>query len=344
MERIILVGAGEGSVDIVREALKEFEYNEDIDVAGVVFDAEELHNTLFDGRFRVKNFDDMAGMQFDKVYICARSNITREVERIICEGLDIPGGLCVSYLQPRAGGHYVELAYGQNDLELYNKIAAMPDLNGFEKFFYSTGHRPMRKWLHYLDIYNRHLEKYIGKAPVVMEIGVYRGGSLQMWKNYFGEGTRVIGIDITPETKEFEEDGITIEIGSQDDREFWKYLKEMYPNVDILIDDGGHRMEQQIVTFEEGFPHLSPGGCYICEDLHTSYWERFGGRYKDESTFVEYSKNFIDYINAWNSETPELTENTYSRTMHGVHYYTSMLVIEKEKVGYPRELMIGHEY
>lgn len=38
-----------------------------------------------------------------------------------------------------------------------------------------------------------------------MEIGVYRGGSLQMWKNYFGEGTRVIGIDITPETKEFEE-------------------------------------------------------------------------------------------------------------------------------------------
>lgn len=85
-------------------------------------------------------------------------------------------------------------------------------------------------------------------------------------------------------------------------------------------------------------------GCYICEDLHTSYWERFGGRYKDESTFVEYSKNFIDYINAWNSETPELTENTYSRTMHGVHYYTSMLVIEKEKVGYPRELMIGHEY
>lgn len=339
-----MVGAGEGCVDIVREAIKEFDYNNDIDVIDVVIDSDELHNTLFEGRFRVKNYDDMDGMEFDKLYICAKSNITREVEKIISEGMGVPADICVSYLQPRAGIHHVELCDGQNDLDLYKKISSLPDLNNFEKFFYSQNHRPMRKWLHYLDVYNRHLEKYIGRAPVVMEIGVYRGGSLQMWKNYFGEGTKVIGIDITPETKEFEEEGITVEIGSQDDREFWKYLKEKYPRVDILIDDGGHRMEQQIITFEEGFPHIAVGGCYICEDLHTSYWERFGGRYKDESTFIEYSKNFVDYINAWHSETAELTENTYSRTMHSVHYYTSMLVIEKEKVGYPRELMIGHEY
>ena len=343
MERMILIGAGEGCVDIVREAFKEYDYDDNVDVIDIVIDSDELHNTLFEDRFRIKNFDDMVNIEFDKLCICAKTKITREVEKIICNGMGIPAEICVSYLQPRAGVHHIELWGGQGDLDIYRQVAEASDLNDFEKFFYSKNHRPMRKWLHYLDIYNRHLEKYIGKSPVVMEIGVYRGGSLQMWKHYFGEGTQVIGIDIAPETKAFEEEGIVVEIGSQDDRAFWKYLKEKYPRVDILIDDGGHRMEQQIITFEEGFSHLALGGCYICEDLHTSYWERFGGKYKDDSTFVEYSKNFVDYINAWHSESSELEENAYSRTMHGVHYYTSMLVIEKEKIGYPRELMIGDE-
>ena len=62
----------------------------------------------------------------------------------------------------------------------------------------------------------------------------------------------------------------------------------------ILIDDGGHTMEQQIVTFEELYDHINDGGIYLCEDVHTSYLEKFGGGYQKEGTFIEYSKKIID--------------------------------------------------
>jgi hypothetical protein len=68
-----------------------------------------------------------------------------------------------------------------------------------------------------------------------------------------------------------------------------------------LIDDGGHTMKQQINTFEEFFTSIAENGVYLCEDVHTSYWSKYGGGYKKSGTFIEYSKNFIDYINAWHS-------------------------------------------
>lgn len=43
-------------------------------------------------------------------------------------------------------------------------------------------------------------------------------------------------------------------------------FKEKYPCVDILLDDGGHTMNQQITTFREMFPHIQDGGLYMCED------------------------------------------------------------------------------
>jgi hypothetical protein len=43
---------------------------------------------------------------------------------------------------------------------------------------------------------------------------------------------------------------------------------ESVPRIDIVIDDGGHQPEQQIATFESIFTHISPGGVYLCEDVH----------------------------------------------------------------------------
>jgi len=123
-----------------------------------------------------------------------------------------------------------------------------------------------------------------------------------MWKDYFGDKARIFGVDINPECKKFEEKNIEIFIGSQSDRKFLKKVKENIPKIDILIDDGGHTMLQQIVTFEEIFQHIDANGVYLCEDIHTSYWLNFGGGHKRNKTFIEYSKNFIDLINAHHSE------------------------------------------
>ncbi len=130
----------------------------------------------------------------------------------------------------------------------------------------------IHKWRHYFEIYDRHFSKYRGTDVNVLEIGVYHGGSLQMWKNYFGTDARIYGIDINPDCARFEEDQIQIIIGDQADRDFLGKVAADLPQVDVLIDDGGHTMVQQQNTFEVMFPLVAPDGVYLCEDLHTSYW------------------------------------------------------------------------
>ena len=199
----------------------------------------------------------------------------------------------------------------------------------------------MHKWLHYLDIYERHFERFKGKEITVLEIGVSHGGSLQMWKHYFGVKAKIYGIDINPKCKEFEEENIKIFIGSQSDRTFLQEVLKSVPAFDILIDDGGHTMKQQIISFEELFDHVKEDGVYLCEDLHTSYRLDYGGGYKRKNSFIEYSKNFIDYLNAWHSYQGALKVNRFSRSVQSLHYYDSMLVIEKGKREQPYDEMKG---
>jgi 23S rRNA U2552 (ribose-2'-O)-methylase RlmE/FtsJ len=216
-------------------------------------------------------------------------------------------------------------------------------MNYLEKYFYSNTKNIIHKWNHFFEIYDRHFSRFRGKEVVILEIGVSHGGSLQMWKDYFGKKAKIIGVDIDPECKKLEEDNIKIYIGSQEDRDFLRFLKKEIPEVDLLIDDGGHTMTQQIATFEELYEHIKEDGVYLCEDLHTSYWEEYGGGYKKKGTFIEYSKNFIDYINAWHSHSREVFDvNDFTKTANSLHYYDSILVIEKKKRNEPSHQKTGH--
>lgn len=203
-------------------------------------------------------------------------------------------------------------------------------MNDLQKYFENNTDRLINKWMHFFEIYDRHFSKYRGKEVSILEIGVFQGGSLQMWKNYFGDKVKVYGIDINPKCKEFEEENIEIFIGSQSDRKFLKEVKSKIPKIDILLDDGGHTMSQQIITFEELFGHIKDNGVYLCEDLHTSYWLEYGGGYKRRGTFIEYSKNFIDYLNAYHSEQFNFKVNGITKTVKSIHYYDSVIVIEKD--------------
>ena len=206
-------------------------------------------------------------------------------------------------------------------------------LNDLERFYFDGEHKTLNKWMHYFEAYDRFFSRYRGKDITVLEIGVFKGGSLQMWKNYFktsANNVHIYGIDVDPDCKKWEEDGIKIFIGSQEDREFLRKVREEIGEVDILIDDGGHTMNQQIVTFEELFDLVADDGVYLCEDLHTSYMENYGGSYKGK-TFIEYSKNLIDYLHAQYSETDQLRENKYSKAIKFITYCDSMVFIEKKK-------------
>src|SRR5688500_4073673 len=147
----------------------------------------------------------------------------------------------------------------------------MESNNDLYQYFINNKDRLIHKWIHYFDIYDRHFSRFRNREIVVLEIGVFQGGSLQMWKNYFGKQARIYAIDIDPNCKKFEEENITIFIGSQSDRAFLNQIKKTIPPIDILIDDGGHTMQQQKTTFEELFTHVKDQGIYLVEDLHTSY-------------------------------------------------------------------------
>ncbi len=211
--------------------------------------------------------------------------------------------------------------------------------NPFEEYFYRNPGRTIEKWVHYFEIYHRHFAGFRRRSPVVVEIGVGDGGSLPMWHEYFGPGTLVIGIDVDPQTLEFQDEVTEILIGDQADRNFLAGVREHVPHIDILIDDGGHTMTQQITAFEELYPHIQPNGIYLCEDIHTSLWPEYGGGYRREGTFLEYGKALVDRLYAWHSRDPEaLAIDKLTTSTHSLHFYDSVLVLERRPMEPPRYL------
>ena len=129
-------------------------------------------------------------------------------------------------------------------------------MNELRDYFEQNDGNLIDKWDHYFEIYYDIFKNYADKPVVLLEIGVNHGGSLQMWKKFFHPESQIFGVDINPECKKYEDDNVEIFIGSQSDPEFLNYLKRAIPKVDILIDDGGHTMKQQITAFTFLFDHV----------------------------------------------------------------------------------------
>lgn len=219
------------------------------------------------------------------------------------------------------------------------------NMNELKKIFYGNTGRYIHRWDHYFDIYDQYFSKYRDKNIVVLEVGVWEGGSLVMWSNYFGDLAQIYGVDNDPEcANKVQSPNIKVFIGSQSDREFLRKLKQEIPKIDILIDDGGHHMDQQIITFEELFDHINDGGVYLCEDLHTSYWEYFGGGYKKFNSFIEYTKNLIEHLNAYIVRRPEMPVTELTKNINAIHYYDSIVVIEKKARSEPSSVITGKKH
>jgi len=196
--------------------------------------------------------------------------------------------------------------------------------NPLEAFFHSHEKgRGIWKWLHYFDIYHHHFQRFVGREVHVLEIGVYSGGSLDMWRHYFGSKCRIYGVDIEEACKQYENEYAQVFIGDQADPRFWKAFKERVPTIDVLIDDGGHQTRQQIVTLEEMLPHLSPGGVYLCEDIHGEH-----------NGFSALMQGIVANLNAKTSTGPESGVNPthFQACIRSVHFYPYVTVIEKNEV------------
>jgi SAM-dependent methyltransferase len=194
--------------------------------------------------------------------------------------------------------------------------------------FLTNDGRVIHKWKHYFPIYERHFRDWVGKTVTFLEIGCGEGGSLQMWKRYFGPHARIIGIDIEPRCKQFEEDQIEVRIGPQQDASFLRSVVDEFGPPDIVLDDGSHMMSHVCASFDALYSLLAKSGVYMVEDLHTAYWDEFGGGLGRPGSFIELTKQLIDQLNG-DHIRQGLPPNEFTRTTLGIHIYDSVVVFER---------------
>ncbi|MHA6263998.1 class I SAM-dependent methyltransferase [Arenibacterium sp. CAU 1754] len=198
----------------------------------------------------------------------------------------------------------------------------------------------VHKWHHYIPIYERYFAPFRGTDVRFLEIGVNKGGSLQMWRKYFGKDATLFGIDINKECAQFDGQAGQVRIGSQADPEFLDKVVEEMGGVDVILDDGSHRMPHVRASFEHLYPKLAENGIYMIEDLHTAYLPKFGGGYRSSDNFFRFARELVDDMHHWYHKKgmrhPELGAH-----VAGLHIHDSIAVIDKQPVYRPVHSRVG---
>lgn len=155
------------------------------------------------------------------------------------------------------------------------------------------------KWSLYLIEYERLFRDLRDKPVRLLEIGVHNGGSLDIWSQYFESALALVGCDINPEcvNLSYQDPRVNIVIGDINEIETRNKILSYCPELDIIIDDGSHCSGDIINSFIRYFPHVAPGGLFIIEDLHCSYWEQFQGGLFHPYSSISFFKRLIDIIN-----------------------------------------------
>lgn len=130
----------------------------------------------------------------------------------------------------------------------------------------------------FTEIYERFFFPLRNDPIRFFEIGIAKGGSLVLWSDYFPKAS-IFAIDIVDKSR-FETERVKTFIADQANREQLKAFIDTYgSDFDVILDDGGHKMHHQQISFGYLMKHLKPGGLYIIEDLHTSLWRKYQDRY-----------------------------------------------------------------
>ena len=140
----------------------------------------------------------------------------------------------------------------------------------------------------FCDFYEANLPKDV---KTVWEVGVLDGASLNMWAEYY-PNAEIVGFDIEDKSQLKLLPNCKTELLDQGDLDMLKKLGER-KDVDLIVDDGSHLINHQIMTFEMLFTSLRSGGKYILEDLHTSTPFFPGFNYAHGKGALEYLYNMM---------------------------------------------------
>ncbi|MGB1235485.1 MAG: class I SAM-dependent methyltransferase, partial [Planktomarina sp.] len=198
----------------------------------------------------------------------------------------------------------------------------------------------VHKWHHYIPLYERYFSQFRGTDFKFLEIGVFKGGSLDMWRSYFGDAATITGIDIDPTCARFDGKSANVRIGSQDDPAFLAQTVDEMGGIDLVLDDGSHHMGHIRTSLATLFPLLADGGVYMIEDLHTCYWPQFGGDLRGRGTVYDDIRRLIDDMH-----TPYTLDGTqpisFGDQIAGIHVHDSVVVLEKKTPRPPVHSKVG---
>lgn len=138
--------------------------------------------------------------------------------------------------------------------------------------YYNTDKHSTHKYFEL--IYDKLFRPLKDECKVFMEIGVYDGESIRLWRDYF-INAQIIGIENNLQYSlnqlgDTSLDRMIFIDANQSSEEDLIKISQQYPLIDIVMDDGSHIMKDQQITLAKLFKSVKPGGIYILEDLHTS--------------------------------------------------------------------------
>jgi hypothetical protein len=194
--------------------------------------------------------------------------------------------------------------------------------------------RPSTKISSYFAVYAQLFGALRGEPITFVETGVLGGGSLFMWREWFGPRARIVGVDMNPAARKLEDHGFEIIIGDQGDPHFWSKTFKSLGEVDIFLDDGGHQSFQQIVTVEAALRHVSRKGIVVVEDTHSSFMQDFSDHGKH--SFHEYAKACSDFLTMRMSraypnriyDSPNEDVKEILRNVWGIQFYSGMVIFQ----------------
>lgn len=219
----------------------------------------------------------------------------------------------------------------------------------FQQLYATKEGKVSDKWESYLPNYEKWCTPYKNFRVRLLEIGVQNGGSLEIWAKYFPRAEIILGSDINADCGrlQFQDHRIKIVLGDINAADVRSQIMAHSDRFDIIIDDGAHTSTSILEAFSGYFSKLSYGGLYIIEDLHCSYWPKFGGGLRGERTSIEFFKRLIDFMNAehWmkainvsdeylallSSFNVRLTLKDLQE-IHSISFANSMVFIEKKRI------------
>jgi len=197
----------------------------------------------------------------------------------------------------------------------------------------------------YAVIYEKYFAPFRDAPIVFLEIGLGAGCSARMWDEYFSKA-KLYFIDIVPYVVERGNKYLSAKakcflVDQSNKKALDDFAKRIDEEFDIIVDDGGHTMDQQLNSFIALFPYVKSGGIYVVEDLHTSYWEKYGGNAgAGEGTTIGFFRDLVNGVNFFGAKTgcasfdacPDKLKKTlsyYQKNIKSIHFYCSMCFIFK---------------